>query len=462
MTPLKPDTARLRLKRLEAALIRTQLQHEGVLPTRDAELVRYALILGRLTAVGDHALPDEVLAPFRDQILVHLTGPLREIPNTPLRLIQVRQQVDRIRVLTQAARLAVLSAVPTLSPSALDQEICHKVLVLIPGGGGGAGYVYAGFVARLLADDVIPAYLIGSSIGALLGGLMARHAPPDIPALMTWGKQLAVRQIFSQPRLGTSLSLPGLVRLHLRGMDQLLRHPDGSPIRLCDTAIPYDAVVGGVKASAAAVLPRFKSGRINSSRLPMRIAERMVLMLSYFSPQVATELVLGGTPETEQLRLVDAIGLSSAIPGVLQYAPWKTDETSLAILAALREQHGLSTFMDGGMVANVPARAAWRAIERGRIGRRNAYYLAMDCFGPQWGVGHSWLYPVTQMIQAQLPRQRPYYDWLVQFDRTPSPVNLLPAEAVMDQAYEAGWAEAERVMPQLKAALKPLQVPDFN
>ncbi len=160
--------------------------------------------------------------------------------------------------------------------------------------------------------------------------------------------------------------------------------------------------------------------------------------------------------------MVDAIGLSSAIPGVLQYAPWQEDEQSIAILQAIREQQGLASFMDGGMVSNVPARAAWRSVEAGRIGRRNAYYLAMDCFGPQWGVGHTWLYPVTQMIQAQLPAQRPYYDWLVQFSKTPSPVNLLPSEEMFDMAYSSGWEQAEAVMPQLRAALKPIRMPSLD
>lgn len=468
----------LRLKRMEAALIRSQLANSSVLPSADYDLLRYALVLARLQAVrpgaarsaaparlavADVVLDQLPLEPLRALLLELLYPPLREQRNLLLRLAQLRQQVDRVRVAAATARQALLqSHTGELTASDLDEEICHKVLVIMPGGGGGAGYVYSGFIAHLLKEGIQPSYIVGASIGALLGGLMARDQPPDIPALLAWGKGLKVRQIFSQPYLSSALSLPGLVRLHLRGMDKLLRLPDGQPMRLKDTAIPYDAMVAGVKASAYASLPKFKPGRLHSSRLPMRIAERMVMMLSYFSPKVATEVLVGGTPETENLRLVDAIGLSSAIPGILQYEPREKDETSLAILAALREKHGLATFMDGGMVANVPARAAWRAVERGRIGRRNAYYLAMDCFGPQWGAGHTWLYPVTQMIQAQLPAQRPFYDWLVQFSKTPSPVNLLPSPEMFDNAYQWGWQQAEVILPQLKAALTPIRMPHLE
>ena len=45
----------LRLKRLEAALIRSHLQHPDVLPQADYDLLRYALVLGRLQAFAPGA-----------------------------------------------------------------------------------------------------------------------------------------------------------------------------------------------------------------------------------------------------------------------------------------------------------------------------------------------------------------------------------------------------------------------
>ena len=332
----------------------------------------------------------------------------------------------------------------------------------MPGGGGGSGFVYIGLVARLKAEGLMPSYIVGASIGALLGGLMARDAEPDIDALMAWGKGLRMRQIFSRPTIGGALSLPGAVRLHLRGMDQMLRHPDGSPLRIKDLAIPYDALIAGVKLSAYRDLPAAPERRSHMLGAPLVVAERMLQLLSYFSPHVAKGIVLGRDEVTREMRVVDAIGLSSAIPGVLQYAPWREDAHSLKILSDLRETHKLRAFMDGGTVANVPARAAWKGVQSGRIGTRNAYYLALDCFHPQWSAGHAWLIPVTQAIQAQLPAQRPYYDWLVRFQPTPSPVNLLPTEAVFDKAFQWGWQQADAILPQLHEALKPLQVPDFT
>ena len=474
---LSEETALLRIKRMEASLIRSYLAHSDVLPKADYELLRYALVLARLRAFSPGAagpcaeqrvvrkevtLNTTPVAQLRELLLNTLYSPLREQRNILLRLSQVRQQVPSVREATQQARRELLSThAQDFSAAELDAELCHKVLVLAPGGGGGSGFVYIGLVARLKAEGLLPSYIVGASIGALLGGLIARDAEPDIDALMAWGKGLRVRQIFSRPTIN-GLSLPGAVRLHLRGMDQMLRHPDGSPMRIKDLAIPYDALIAGVKLSAYRDLPAVPERRSHMLGAPMVVAERMLQLLSYFSPHVAKGIVLGRDEATREIRVVDAIGLSSAIPGVLQYAPWSDDVHSLKILSDLRETHRLRAFMDGGTVANVPARAAWKGVQSGRIGTRNAYYLALDCFHPQWSAGHAWLIPVTQAIQAQLPAQRPYYDWLVRFQPTPSPVNLLPTEAVFDKAFQWGWQQADAILPQLHEALRPLQVPDFT
>lgn len=475
---LSEESALLRIKRMEASLIRSHLKHSDVLPKADYELLRYALVLARLRAFSPGAagprgeqrkarkeitLNTTPVASLRQLLLDTLYVPLREQRNILLRLSQVRQQIDGVRTATaQARRELIATHAHDFSAAELDAELCHKVLVLAPGGGGGSGFVYIGLVARLKAEGLMPSYIVGASIGALLGGLMARDAEPDIDALMAWGKGLRMRQIFSRPTISGALSLPGAVRLHLRGMDKMLCHPDGSPLRIKDLAIPYDALIAGVKLSAYRDLPAVPERRSHMLGAPLVVAERMLQLLSYFSPQVAKGIVLGRDEVTREIRVVDAIGLSSAIPGVLQYAPWREDAHSLKILSDLRETHKLRAFMDGGTVANVPARAAWKGVQSGRIGTRNAYYLALDCFHPQWSAGHAWLIPVTQAIQAQLPAQRPYYDWLVRFQPTPSPVNLLPTEAVFDKAFQWGWQQAEAILPQLHEALKPLQVPDFT
>lgn len=474
---LTREQVRLRLKRMESALVRSHIKQPDVIAQADYELLRYALVLARMqsfvigAATTDKpwacsgatvTIADELLASLSQHLLERFYSPLREQRSVLLRLTQVREGLSGLRAMVAATRERVLAAHShELPASALDAEICHKVLVLTPGGGGGSGFVYIGLVARLIQEGLLPSYVVGASIGALLGGLMARDRVPDIDGLLGWGKGLKVRQLFSQPRATGGLSLPGVVRLHLQGMDQMLRHADGSPLRIQDLAIPYDAMIAGVRLSAYRHLPDVPEKRSHILGAPMLIAERMLQLIKYFSPHVAKEIVLGRDAHTSEMRVVDAIGLSSAIPGVLQYAPWHDDPHTHRILSDLREIHQVRAFMDGGTVANVPARAAWQGVQDGRIGTRNAYYLALDCFHPQWSAGHAWLIPVTQAIQAQLPEQRPFYDWMVRFQPTPSPVNLLPSETMFDKAVRWGWDQADEVIPQLREAMRPIAVPDW-
>src|SRR3546814_3763270 len=49
----------------------------------------------------------------------------------------------------------------------------------------------------------------------------------------------------------------------------------------------------------------------------------------------------------------------------------------------------------------------------GRLGTRNACYLAFDCFHPQWDPRHLWLAPIAQAIQLQMVRNLPYSDHIV-------------------------------------------------
>jgi hypothetical protein len=252
-----------------------------------------------------------------------------------------------------------------------------------------------------------------------------------------------------------------VTRLHLRAMHELLTHPDGSPLRLKDLEIPYDAVIAGIRTPVYGNLPstlrEFVSPRDAGKSFSKLVAERMLLLAALVSPEVVRPIVLGRDASTRDLRAVDAVGLSAAIPGVLQYEPPRRDARSDQILAMLRERENVVRFVDGGVAANVPARMAWEGVHAGRIGTRNAFYLALDCFHPQWEAKHLWLWPVTQAVQLQLPSQRAYYDWLVRFEPTLSPLTLLPSNRDFDRAFQWGWSQADAWMPFLRKALEPVR-----
>ncbi len=466
------DKTLLKLQRMEMSLVRAWLAHPDAMPERDVRRLRYILGFAKLhrfapgAALGGRRRPDievdpVVIEPFRELVLRALYRPL------------TKEDSLRERLALSGAVLAPLSAAladarPRLithhradfSEAELDAEVGRKALVTIAGGGGGAGFVYIGAAARLRAEGISSDYLVGASIGALIGAFLARSRQLDIEALMAWAKALSLRSIFGRPHIGVTHTLPGIMRLHLRAMHRVMQHPDGTPLRLSDLEIPYEAVVGGLRkrvydhlpATARVFLSRERS-RLSFSKL---LAERMLMLGTFVNPNVVRPLILGRDAATRGIRVADAVGLSAAIPAVLQYEPPSRDAQTDEILARLRDEHEVALFMDGGVAANVPARIAWEGVESGRIGTRNAFYLALDCFHPQFEPQHLWLWPVTQIVQLQLPSQRPYFDWLMRFEPTLSPVNLLPSPEDFDQAFQWGWSQADVMIPFLKKALEPV------
>lgn len=462
----------LKLQRMEMALVRAWLAHPELMPERDFQRLRYILGFARLHRFApgaalrgprrrDVELDPLIIDPFRELVLRALFRPLHKEDSLRERLAQSAAVLGPLSASLADARPRLLAHHRAdFSEAELDAEAGRKALVTIAGGGGGAGYVYIGAAARLRAEGLSSDYLVGSSIGALIGAFLARSRNLDIDALLDWAKGLSLRSIFGRPYLGISDTLPGVMRLHLKAMHRVMVHPDGTPLRLSDLEIPYEAVIAGVRKRVYDHLPATLRGIVDPTRGGERfskvLGDRMLMLGTFINPNVVRTLVLGRDPDTRTMRVVDAVGLSAAIPAVLQYEPPTRDAQTESVLQRLREEHEVALFADGGVAANVPARIAWEGVESGRIGTRNAFYLALDCFHPQFEPQHLWLWPVTQIVQLQLPSQRPYFDWLMRFEPTLSPVNLLPHAADFDRAFKWGWAQADAMIPFLKKALEPV------
>jgi hypothetical protein len=174
---------------------------------------------------------------------------------------------------------------------------------------------------------------------------------------------------------------------------------------------------------------------------------------AFIDSRVAKAIVVGGDDLTRAFNVVDAASFSSAIPGVLHHE--SADPRMFPLLDALLETNDVAALVDGGAASNVPVELAWKRIRDGRLGTRNACYLAFDCFHPQWDPKHLWLVPITQAIQLQMVRNAPYADHLVRFEPTLSPVNLAPSVAAIDRACEWGSKSVEKAIPVVSALMEP-------
>ena len=463
----------LRLRQMEMSLVRAYLSHPDRISRQDYQALRYLLNFARLdrfspsAALGrpgraDVQLDPQIMGSVRREVLQQLFRVLRRGTDQKRRLSESANRLPALLEVLRDAQTEILARHENdFSKTELEAEICNKVLVLSAGGGGGAGYVYIGALARLKMMGLDPSYIVGTSMGALLGGFFASKQDIDPRALLEWAKTLTPRDAFSTVKLARTYTLPGLMRLHLRGFQSQLVHPDGSFVRLSETLIPYEAVIGGLRRKMyerlPAVMRQMEAPAHRTRRFSVQVAERMVKLSLYATPHLVKGIPLGRDPETRDIRVVDALGISSAIPGVLQYEPPSRDERSDACLQKLLDDNELVTFMDGGVVDNVPAKTAWEGVESGRLGTRNAFYLSFDCFHPQFDPKHAWLWPVTTAVQLQLPANRNYHDWLIRFEPTLSPINLIPDEQGFDDSWAWGEKQMDEMMPYVSEAMRPIE-----
>ncbi|WP_320672104.1 patatin-like phospholipase family protein [Patulibacter defluvii] len=472
------------IARAEVDLVRARLRSLGPGPDERLDRARYLLSFARLTAFEPGvALGEPVgrrpdvdltaeLAGFRAQVIAELAAIRRAGADGPDLATAIGALVERLEEPLAERRAAVIAGHGAdFSAAELDAEVGTRVLVNAAGGGGGAGYVYLGAYQRLDEAGIRPAYLIGASIGALMGVFRARHADPDWAALDAIAKSTDRRTLFTSGTTRRRFGMPGLLPLRLRkAFGEQFAMPDGEPITLADLEVPYEAVVAGVRRRPFQRLPRhFRAeatepaledpgARHSPARVTPAIATRMWQATAFFDPRLVEPVVIGAEPGTTACRALDAAGFSASIPGVLHYdlAP-DDDHPGAQAFAALMERRELAALIDGGMVANVPAELAWRRVQAGRLGTRNALVLAFDCFQPQWDPRHLWLHPITQAVKIQLRRNALFADAMVQFTPTLSPANLVPSAASIDHARGWGRASVEPLLPLLRELLRPIR-----
>jgi len=468
----------LLLQRMENRLVRHQLSAPDVLRADELRKLRYILNFARLADFepgaagpggtrgrGDVSVGAEI-APWRSRVADTLYGPLREEPDPITALRAAREALTGLAADQDDQRRVLIERHgDDFSPAELDAEVGYKQLVTVLGGGGGAGFAYIGGMQRLLEAGQVPDYMIGASMGSILGSLVARALPVPIEEYIAWAKTVSYRAILGSERLRRRHGLAGMFALRFdQFAHTMLSREDGRRMRMSDLAIPFDIVVAGVHNQPYSALPsRFRRPALSALQLrslPFRpigigplVGARMWQVAAFIDLRVVKPIIIGDDDPARDFDVVDAASFSSAIPGVLHHET--NDPRMIPMLDELFEEKDIGALVDGGAASNVPIELAWKRIRDGRLGTRNACYLAFDCFHPQWDPRHLWLVPITQAMQLQMVRNLPYADHLVRFEPTLSPVNLAPSVASIDRASRWGSNSVERAIPVTTALLEP-------
>jgi hypothetical protein len=458
---------------MEVRLVDALLEHPGVISRTREHQIRYAIAIAALnifqpgaarrggrTAHPDIRVRTPKLTRFRKQILEVLGRILLQTEDTKERLEAASAVIDRLMDSLEKTRNEILEKyADDFSPLHLDQELGIKTLVTVAGGGGGSAYGYIGAWDALQDAGLVPGYVIGSSMGAVLGLFRARDKVGDFKAYMKIAKSMRSDIVFRYVSLRTRFGFPGIARLFLReGIGAAFTRPDGEDMRLPDLEIPYDAVVAGVRRGALEESPEkyalshhlHEDKRPHALQLRAQVATQLVRMIGFINPRVVQEIVIGDDELTGDFNAIDAAGFSAAIPGLLHYDMTRDDPHMESTLQQLMEREDVVALVDGGVANNVPAAPAWRQVREGRIGTRNAYYLAFDCFHPQGGLGHLWFQPLTRVIALQVALNDRYAHQRVEFKPTLSPLNLLPSSSQLDKAVLWGRSQITEELPRLE------------
>lgn len=457
---------------MEVRLVDALLEHPDLISRTREHQIRYAIALAALNSFQPGAArrggrtknPDvrirtPKLTRLRRQILDVLGRILLQTEDRKDRLAAASIMIERSLDSIEKARAEVIEKYASVFPVRhLDQELGIKTLVTVAGGGGGSAYGYIGAWDVLQEAGLIPGYVIGSSMGAVLGLFRARDKEGDFEAYMRLAESMKSDVLFRYVSIRTRFGLPGIARLFLRaGIGEAFRRKDGEDMRLPDLEIPYDAVVAGIRRGALEESPELyaqvhhlhEDRRPRPLQLRAQIAVQLARMIGFINPRVVEEIVIGRDELTRDFNAIDAAGFSAAIPGLLHYDMTRDDPHMESTLSQLMERDEVVALVDGGVANNVPAAPAWRQVQAGRIGTRNAYYLAFDCFHPQASFGHIWLQPVTRLISLQVALNERYAHQRIEFSPTLSPINLLPNAKALDQAVGWGRDQTTNELPRL-------------
>jgi predicted acylesterase/phospholipase RssA len=458
------------LDQMEVALVRAAGERPNWLTPAALDTVRYALGLARLEVVptpeGDVAIGD-ALDEYRTRVIETLEPLVLETAGV-IEYDEIVRVVPFLKGWTERARAALLRDAGGRFPvEALEREVREKALVVVAGGGGGSGYVYAGAYMLLEEMGLTPRLMVGTSIGSLLGLFRAKQQRLDLKPITELARQLSWRSVFLLPHVKNRYGVPAALRLYLRKtIAHLFQHPtEPRALRMNELEIPFRVVVAGLTGAGLTHDLEYyehlmddvvQSERVSWSALRGTVGKVIDTIGELVGrPTVMKEIVLGGDELTGQFDVVDAVGFSTAVPGLIHYDILRDDRHMHTLMERLFQRHGVVRLVDGGIVNNVPSRIAWQHVQRGDIGTRNAFILAMDCFAPQL-TRNVLMHPVQRLVRPQVNANAVFAGFTKTFAQVLSPLDVVPDFKKIQVAMRNGYRELDHDRRFIAAMMRPV------
>lgn len=333
---------------------------------------------------------------------------------------------------------------PELDDYSLQDNLIEKGLVLSLGGGGATGFAHACLFQWLEELEISPVLITGTSFGALLGYLRAMQTRYDaavsmlhMPGLMRILHHL--RPCFAQRRFG----LAGIFDLNFSSLCQDIAHAFGysQAPTFDELKMPFACVASGIAFRndvACQIDPEdagFFSGLWRLTHATWRKAMSRAAKISNFiaAERTTVPIIFGLDADTRQMPVIDAAAFSALVPGVLTYEVSASHRRSIEVLERLFKTHDLYRLCDGGLVSNVPVRAAraildrnWGGFARGVTCRHdNVWLVGVDVFAPQPKDGV--LFPLQQIANRNAVIDAAEADSFIRLRYLLNPLEFSPA-----------------------------------
>jgi predicted acylesterase/phospholipase RssA len=455
----------------EVALVRACVKRPDRLARASEIALRQALNLARLWVIssgngGGELVVGPLIGSLRDRLRVLAQSLLAG--GDDLDPASFGRDAEQLLPMIREGKETILSrCAGRLMPSVLDREISQKSLVLVLGGGGGCGYVHLGALSVLESVGAIPSLIVGSSLGSILGLFRARevHFRDSMVRAVTHG--LNFKKLFRVLEVDSRYGLPGTLRLYLRSaLSRFFVGDRGDTLRVGELTIPFVCVVTGIRREAIrreivdyekAFARELRRGAFGAL---LHIKDLIRSWAALMADLIATPgglkaIPLGAESDTLEFDALDAVGFSCAVPALIHYDILREDPRMDGIMRAVMQRHDVDCFIDGGVASNVPARAAWETVQRGRIGTRNVFILGLDCFAPQLRRNMLFL-PVQRIAAENVARDRPFAHHFFAYKKVLSPASLVPSHSGMASAIENGRLEFSRETPFVQKMIEPL------
>lgn len=458
----------------EVRLVEYLSSSQNDLPKEHANQLRLILNLARLWVLdqenGSSLAVGPKLGSFRDKARI-FADDIRDADYLHAEdLARHAQQLgphftDAMRVLDTEFRAV-------MSRSELHRELCNKKLTLVLGGGGGCGYVHLGALTLLEELGIEPGLIVGSSLGSIMGIFRCMHREYKAEMIERVTSGLSFKNLFrileGQPRYG----LPGTLRLYLRSaMAKFFMNDKAEVVTLSELAIPFICVVTGVRRDVVqsdfAKYEHEFAKRLR--RGPLGALLHVTELVKSWSTLIKDLIMSGGIKpiplgmcaNSRDFDALDAVGFSCSVPALIHYDILREDSRMHTLAQSLLTSHNVDHLIDGGISANVPARCAWEAVQRGHIKTRNSFILGLDCFAPQLRRNMIFL-PMMRLAAENVARDRHFANLMFTYRKVLSPASLIPNARSLSRAINNGKNELSVEKSFLKTMLAPLELPESS